>query len=86
MMMMMTMKGCAILALVFLWVPTITAQECANDGVCDTHERCVVWKAEGECYRNKVSKRSIDDWDDGLWIVDERTNFAPMISHSITPF
>lgn len=27
-------------------------QECASDGTCDTHERCAVWKDEGECYRN----------------------------------
>jgi hypothetical protein len=59
MMMMMTMlTGWAILALAsLLWAPTITAQECAKDGVCDTHERCAVWKAEGECYRNEVRLR-----------------------------
>lgn len=30
----------------------ILAQECAADGACDTHERCSVWRQEGECYRN----------------------------------
>ena len=29
-------------------------QECASDGTCDSHERCAVWKDEGECYRNAV--------------------------------
>jgi hypothetical protein len=62
--MMTMMKGWAILALASLWAPTITAQECAKDGVCDTHERCAVWKAEGECYRNKVrrSTSTIAGW------------------------
>lgn len=75
----MMMKGLAILALVSLGAPAITAQECAKDGVCDKHERCAAWKDEGECYRNKV-RASSDDWD-GL-----PTNIGSMISHSITPF
>lgn len=29
---------------------TITfAQECAPNGICDTHPRCPVWRDEGEC-------------------------------------
>ena len=28
---------------------TTHAQECAPNGVCDTHPRCPVWKEEGEC-------------------------------------
>lgn len=62
--MMKMMKSWAILALVSLWAPTVIAQECAKDGVCDTHERCSNWKAEGECYRNKVKEANIDD--DGM--------------------
>lgn len=43
------------LTLVFLLACRLqftAAQECAADGACDTHERCTVWKQEGECYRN----------------------------------
>ena len=29
------------------------AQECDSAGRCDTHERCPVWKEEGECIRNR---------------------------------
>ena len=29
------------------------AQECDSTGRCDTHERCSVWKEEGECIRNR---------------------------------
>jgi prolyl 4-hydroxylase len=27
------------------------AQECTADGRCDTHERCPVWREEGECHK-----------------------------------
>ena len=34
------------------WLSSIaTAQDCTTDGLCDTHERCPVWAAEGECFR-----------------------------------
>lgn len=34
---------------------TVKAQECSADGkLCDKHERCPVWKEEGECLRNDV--------------------------------
>jgi hypothetical protein len=29
-------------------------QDCASNGVCDSHERCPVWKEEGECELNKT--------------------------------
>jgi prolyl 4-hydroxylase len=36
-------------------VPLVEAQECdATTGVCDKHERCPVWRDEGECLRNKA--------------------------------
>ncbi|CAJ1965341.1 unnamed protein product [Cylindrotheca closterium] len=30
----------------------VQAQECAPNGVCDTHPRCSVWKEEGECKKS----------------------------------
>lgn len=36
----------------FLWVQRGTSQECGADGACDGHERCPIWKDEGECYRS----------------------------------
>jgi ShK domain-like len=44
-----------VILLVFGLTPRITlAQECGADGVCDTHERCSVWKEEGECTRSRA--------------------------------
>lgn len=40
-----------VLSLLSLCIHT-QAQECTVDGECDTHERCSVWKEEGECLRN----------------------------------
>mmetsp|Transcript_9928 Transcript_9928/g.15257 ORF Transcript_9928/g.15257 Transcript_9928/m.15257 type:complete len:294 (-) Transcript_9928:2041-2922(-) len=32
-----------------------SAQECSADGqLCDTHERCPVWKEDGECFKNEA--------------------------------
>jgi hypothetical protein len=42
----------AILSLFSLLSRFTSAQECAANGKCDTHERCSVWKEEGECLRN----------------------------------
>jgi len=39
-----------------LWSTTAhvsVAQECDANGRCDNHERCPVWKEEGECYRSR---------------------------------
>eukprot|EP00526_Cylindrotheca_closterium_P022041 CAMPEP_0113646508 /NCGR_PEP_ID=MMETSP0017_2-20120614/24570_1 /TAXON_ID=2856 /ORGANISM="Cylindrotheca closterium" /LENGTH=111 /DNA_ID=CAMNT_0000558413 /DNA_START=84 /DNA_END=416 /DNA_ORIENTATION=+ /assembly_acc=CAM_ASM_000147 len=30
----------------------VQAQDCAPNGVCDTHPRCPVWKDEGECKKS----------------------------------
>lgn len=40
----------------------VWAQECATDGTCDKHERCPVWKEEGECLRSKVRTKSQLIW------------------------
>ncbi|KAL3939363.1 MAG: hypothetical protein SGBAC_005903 [Bacillariaceae sp.] len=48
------------LSMVFLYfllfisiaVPTIQAQECAADGVCDTHLLCPEWKKKGKCRKD----------------------------------
>jgi ShK domain-like len=39
----------------------VSAQECssANPEVCDQHERCGVWRAEGECQLNKRYMREV---------------------------
>lgn len=53
-----------------IWIPALvtlllsgqsSGQECASDGSCDTHERCPVWRDEGECYRNEVSQKEMND-------------------------
>jgi ShK domain-like len=31
---------------------SVEGQACSDDGICDTHERCAVWKEEGECIRS----------------------------------
>lgn len=41
-----------VVALLSLLGTSTRAQECAANGECDTHERCAVWKEEGECLRN----------------------------------
>jgi hypothetical protein len=54
------MKNCwlyALAASLLLFQQRVTAQECAADGTCDKHERCPVWREEGECYRNEVCSR-----------------------------
>ena len=35
----------------------VLAQECTADGRCDTHERCPVWKEEGQCLKNSSYMR-----------------------------
>lgn len=36
-------------------VVVVSAQECTADGgACDTHERCPIWKADGECVRSSA--------------------------------
>jgi hypothetical protein len=52
-------RSTLLLWVTILWLLTLctiisTAQECTSDGVCDQHERCEVWRAEGECLRNTV--------------------------------
>lgn len=42
------------LLLLLLQCRIATAQECTADGRCDAHERCPVWKADGECIRAPV--------------------------------
>lgn len=42
----------AIVSLLSLLSRLASAQECAANGQCDTHERCSAWKEEGECLRN----------------------------------
>lgn len=43
------------LALFSLSLAVASAQECTADGkLCDTHERCNAWKAEGECFKNAI--------------------------------
>lgn len=42
-----------LLGAVWLVAGHVLCQDCAADGTCDTHERCSVWKEEGECIRNK---------------------------------
>jgi hypothetical protein len=42
-----------LLISLFLLSELAFAQDCTADGLCDTHERCPVWKNEGECVRNR---------------------------------
>eukprot|EP00934_Nitzschia_sp_Nitz4_P008287 Nitzschia sp. Nitz4//scaffold150_size53981//47623//49714//NITZ4_006687-RA/size53981-augustus-gene-0.35-mRNA-1//1//CDS//3329537101//8277//frame0 len=35
-------------------LPLALGQHCATDGTCDKHERCRIWKEEGECLRSKA--------------------------------
>ena len=30
----------------------VQAQDCAPNGICDTHPRCPIWKQEGECKKS----------------------------------
>mmetsp|Transcript_19033 Transcript_19033/g.39883 ORF Transcript_19033/g.39883 Transcript_19033/m.39883 type:complete len:542 (-) Transcript_19033:463-2088(-) len=48
------MKTVAVLKglLTLLVVQKVSCQECAANGVCDSHKRCSIWKDEGECYRS----------------------------------
>jgi len=49
-------KGIIIvtLAIFCLLTSRVFAQECSADGkLCDTHERCPVWKEDGECFKNE---------------------------------
>ena len=43
----------AISVLFSILISNVQAQECSTDGKCDAHERCRVWKDEGECIRNQ---------------------------------
>lgn len=44
-----------LLLLLTFQIRFVTSQECTVDGTkCDTHERCAVWRTEGEC----ISSRS----------------------------
>lgn len=49
----MTMRIATVIA-VFLSAFLCQAQECNNEGICDEHARCPVWKEEGECFKNKA--------------------------------
>jgi hypothetical protein len=42
------------LPFVGLFLALAAAQDCTSDGLRDKHERCRVWKDEGECYKNEV--------------------------------
>lgn len=42
----------AVLVCIFILPAEVYSQECAADGTCDTHQRCRIWKQEGECYRD----------------------------------
>jgi hypothetical protein len=42
-----------LLSFVLLLWSTL-GQECASNELCDSHERCTVWKEEGECELNKT--------------------------------
>lgn len=49
-------KGIMIFAVTIfcLFASRVSAQECSADGkLCDTHERCPVWKEDGECFKNE---------------------------------
>lgn len=49
---MMTTKGIVAIVLLLLF-ETVLGQECTADGkLCDQHERCPVWKEQGECFKN----------------------------------
>jgi len=50
----------AFKSLVFLvFVKQGISQECAANGDCDSHERCPVWKDEGECYRSPLYMKRV---------------------------
>lgn len=42
------------LLLSLLLARSVEGQACSADGKCDSHERCPVWKEEGECIRSKA--------------------------------
>jgi hypothetical protein len=48
------MKPVTYILGVLLVADPVLGQDCAANGACDTHERCPVWRAEGECIRSKV--------------------------------
>ena len=46
--------------LVFLLLlQKVTSQECAANGMCDDHERCLTWSQEGECYRSPTYMKRV---------------------------
>ena len=47
---MLTLLRCALVS--FL-LAAASAQDCTAEGVCDKHQRCGVWRDEGECYKNE---------------------------------
>lgn len=42
-----------IVLFLLVLIATAVAQECDQEGNCDKHERCPIWKEEGECNNNK---------------------------------
>lgn len=48
-----------VVSLLLVVTAKATGQKCASDGTCDTHERCPVWKEEGECENSKVGPTSL---------------------------
>jgi hypothetical protein len=48
--MMLKLLRCALACLL---LTAATAQDCTAEGVCDKHQRCGVWRDEGECYKNE---------------------------------
>lgn len=46
--MMTVIKGLVL----FLCIQKGASQECDVEGNCDTHERCLTWAGDGECYRS----------------------------------
>jgi ShK domain-like len=52
--MLTTIRNSVFLVFTFLLLTVTFSQECTSDGECDKHERCRVWREEGECYKNAV--------------------------------
>jgi hypothetical protein len=51
---MMTKSKALLLLLLLTRDSPGLAQECTADGKCDTHERCPVWRDQGECVQEKA--------------------------------
>ena len=55
-MMVMSLQSLGVVVLVLFLLSAenkVSCQECNNYGVCDTHERCPIWKEAGECRLSK---------------------------------